>query len=90
MEQLTTISTDQLLHETKLLIEEAKNFLISEGKVVEFGKFLTIKKYCDKYDIKDESKVTNWIRREVIPAEDVHTFPELNNLRMIRDKVYKI
>ena len=90
MEQLTAISTDQLLQETQQLIANAKNFLISEGKVVEFGKFLTIKRYCEKYNIKDESRVTNWIRRNIIPAEDVHTFPELNNLRMIRDKSYKI
>jgi ribosomal protein S16 len=90
MEQLTAINTEQLLQETQILIAEAKNFLISEGKIVDFGKFLTIKKYCEKYNIKEESKVTNWIRRGVIPAEDVHTFTELNNLRMIRDKIYKI
>ncbi len=78
-----------LLAESRALIEQAKTFLISEGKVVEFGKYLTIKNYCKKYEIKDESLVTNWIRRGIVPPEDVHTFEELNGLRMIKDRQYR-
>ena len=82
-------SIAELLAQTNEMIAEAKNFLVSEGKVVDFGKYLTIKKYCQKYGIKEESVVTNWIRRGVIPPEDVHTFEDLNGLRMIRDKTYR-
>jgi hypothetical protein len=78
-----------LLQQTQKLIEQAKDFLVSEGKVVNLDKFLTIKKYCQKYDIQEESVVTNWIRRGIIPIEDIHVFQELNGLRMIRDKIYK-
>ena len=89
MEVLERKSTAELLAESKRLIEEAKQFLISEGRVVEIGKYLTIKNYCKKYEIKEESLVTNWIRRGVIPAEDVHTFHDLNGLRMIKDRLYR-
>ena len=89
MEVLTKTNISELLKETQELIGKAKAFLVSEGKVIEFDKFLTIKKYCQKYGIKDESLVTNWIRRGIIPFDDIHVFQELNGLRMIRDKIYK-
>jgi hypothetical protein len=89
MEVLTKPNISELLKETQELIGKAKAFLVSEGKVVDFDKFLTIKKYCQKYGIKEESLVTNWIRRGIIPTEDIHIFQELNGLRMIRDKIYK-
>ncbi len=89
MKNLTKPNISELLKETHELIGKAKAFLVSEGKVVDFDKFLTIKKYCQKYGIKDESLVTNWIRRGIIPVDDIHVFQELNGLRMIRDKIYK-
>lgn len=79
----------KLLEETQGLIQQAKDFLVAEGKVVELGKFLTIKRYCEKHGIKNEAVVTNWIRRGIVPAEDVAVIEELNGLRMIRDRVYK-
>ena len=89
MEVLTKPNVSEILRETQELIEKAKAFLVSEGKVVDFDKFLTIKNYCKKYGIKEESLVTNWIRRGIIPIDDIHVFQELNGLRMIRDKIYK-
>jgi hypothetical protein len=79
----------ELLIETEKLVNKAKNFLYSQGKVVELDKYLTIKNYCIKYNIKDESVVTNWIRRGIIKPEDIHIFSELNGLRMVKDKEYK-
>ncbi len=89
-EQTETRQTvSELLVETQALIQRAKDFLVAEGKVVELGKFLTIKRYCQKHGIKNEAVVTNWIRRGVVPAEDVAVIEELNGLRMIRDREYK-
>ena len=82
-------SVEDLLLETQKLVSEAKNFLMSEGKIIEIDKYLTIKNYCKKHEIKDESVVTNWIRRGIIQPEDIHTFTDLNGLRMIKDKIYK-
>ncbi|WP_373511354.1 hypothetical protein [Persicitalea sp.] len=82
-------TTSELLEETQGLIQRAKDFLVAEGKVVELEKFLTIKRYCEKHEIKNEAVVTNWIRRGVVPAEDIAVIEELNGLRMIRDRRYK-
>ena len=80
---------EALLNQVRTLIETGKDFLLSEGKVIDSGNYLTIKRYCQKHGLSDEAVVTNWIRRGVIPAEDVEVIEELNNLRMIRDRVYK-
>jgi S-methylmethionine-dependent homocysteine/selenocysteine methylase len=82
-------NVSELIAESKRLVEQAKSFLVSEGKVLEIGKYLTIKNYCKKYNIKEESVVTNWIRRGIVSQEDVHTFEDLNGLRMIKDKLYR-
>ncbi|MEA5259328.1 hypothetical protein VB264_16135 [Arcicella aquatica] len=89
MVQIINAHTDDVLSQAKALIEEAKNFMLSEGKVIELSDWLTIKNYCNKYEIAEESLVTNWIRRGIIPEEDIHVFPEFNNIRLIRDKKYK-
>ncbi len=83
------IKTDELLNQTKVLIESAKNFIHSEGRVIELSDWLTIKNYCKKYNIAEESLVTNWIRRGIIPENDIRVFSEFNNIRLIRDKKYK-
>ena len=84
-----TEGVDALLKRTKALIQEGKDFLMSQGKVIDSGNYLTIARYCEKYSIASQSTVTNWIRRGVIPENDVEVIPELNNLRMIRDRIYR-
>lgn len=80
---------DDILAKAKVLIEESKNFLLSEGKIFELSDWLTIKNYCKKYNIAEESVVTNWIRRGIIQEEDIRILPEFNNIRMVKDKKYK-
>ena len=86
---ITQQSTEELLQEAQKLIKQANGFLVSDGKVVDFGKYLTIKRYCQKHGIKDESIVINWRRRGTVPPEDIAIIEELNGLRMIRDRSYK-
>ena len=66
MADLEKLSTAQLLAESKQLIEMAKEYLRSQGKVVEIGKYLTIKNYCKKYGFKDESLVMDLIDRKSV------------------------
>ena len=82
-------STAQLLVESKQLIEAAKEYLLSQGKVVEISKYLTIKNYCKKYGFKDESLVMDLIIRGVILPEDVHTFEDLKGISMIKNRSYQ-
>lgn len=52
--------------------------------------WVTISEYCKRFGIENTQTITNLFKREIIPEEDVHVFPELNNLRMIRTKNYKV
>ncbi|GAB3513191.1 BTB/POZ domain-containing protein [Emticicia fontis] len=77
-----TIEED--LQEGRALIDEAKNYLLLKGEPVELDKWLTIKRYCEHFGINDTQVVTNWIRRGIIPPENVKEVEELNGLRLIK------
>lgn len=71
-------------------IQQGRDYLIRQGKVVDLSKWVTIKKYCELYDIKNTETVTNWIRRGIVPADDTMVMEDFNNLRMIRAKEYHV
>ena len=79
----------QLLDQSRTLIEEGKAFLQANGTFIELDNYLTIKRYCEKYGLQSESIVTNWIRRGVIAQEDIKIIEELNGLRLVKDKLYR-
>ena len=79
----------ELLDRSRILIEEGKDFLQANGTFIELDNYLTIKRYCEKYGLQSESIVTNWIRRGVVPQEDIKVIEELNGLRLVKDKPYR-
>jgi hypothetical protein len=81
---------EQDLEEGRKLIEETKNFLTLMGETVELDKWLTIKRYCERFGINDTQVVTNWIRRGIIPPENVKEVEELNGLRLIKAVPYNV
>lgn len=48
------------------------------------GKWLTIKKYAEKYDLKSTNVVANWIARGTIPPEKMVQIEELNGIVLVR------
>ncbi|QHV99244.1 hypothetical protein [Spirosoma endbachense] len=81
-----------LLKETDELIKEIKAgdaYMVVNGKKIDFSEWVTLKEYAKRHNLESINVVTNWIRRGIIPAEDVREYSFLNNLRMIRDKEYK-
>lgn len=87
---MTTVAekVKQMLSEADSAIQEAENFIINNGKVLNLTEWVTIREYCNQYDIKNVETVLNWIKRGIIPEEDVRTIKELNNIRLIRAKEY--
>lgn len=87
---MTTVAekVQQMLSEADSAIQEAENFIISNGQVMNLTDWVTIREYCNQYDIKNVETVLNWIKRGIIPREDVRTIKELNNIRLIRAKEY--
>ena len=58
------------------------------GSLLDMSNWLTIKRYAEKYNLSTQV-VTNWIARDIIPADCVKDVPELNNLRLVKDQPYR-
>lgn len=80
---------ERLLAGADAAIKEATNYLISQGEVVDLAEWVTIKEYCNRFQVKNVETVVNWINRGIIPAENVRTIEEFNNTRLIKAVPYK-
>lgn len=81
------IDVDALLTKCNELIEQGKDFLLKDGKVMEFSEWLTIAEYSKKYN-KTTSLISQWINRGIIPDTCYIDIPEIGK-KLIKDKVYK-
>jgi hypothetical protein len=77
------------LAESRAARTEALNFLMLDGESIDLTDWLTIKNYTTRFGLADTHIVTNWIRRGIVPAENVKTIPELNGIRLIKAVPYK-
>ncbi|ARK08898.1 hypothetical protein A6C57_00445 [Fibrella sp. ES10-3-2-2] len=85
----TAIDFDQALQAAEAESAAAIALTTAAGLTVDLSQWITIKRYVEKYSLASTHIVTNWIRRGVIPADAVMTLPELNDLRLIKDQVYR-
>lgn len=60
-----------------------------EGIEYDLKEWVTIKKYCELFQIKDIQIVQNWLSRGVIPGENIKVIEELNGLKLIKAVNYK-
>lgn len=82
------INIDELLKRADELIKEGKDFMMSEGKVLELTKWLTIAEYAQKYDITTQV-VSKWIERGVIKEDDYVEIGKFGK-KLVRDMIYKV
>lgn len=75
--------------ESKAAREEAMNFLILQGKCIDLADWVTAKEYAERFGLSSTNVVTNWIRRGIIPPENVRVVGAFNNLRLIKAIAYK-
>ena len=66
-----------------------KGKVVYEGTEYELGEWVTLADYCRLYNLKI-SRLTNWLKRGIIPAENVVTIPALNNLKLLRNEPYRL
>ena len=81
---------ETLLADGRKMITEAQAYLISQGEVVDLSNWVTIKKYCEMFNIKNQETIMNWINRGIIPAENIRTVEEFNNTRLIKAIPYRV
>ena len=68
--------------------QEAILLLTSQGETIELSDWVTVSEYTRRFNLESRNVVTNWIRRGVIPEENIRNFPELN-IRLIKAVYYK-
>ncbi|GAB3967123.1 hypothetical protein GCM10028806_08880 [Spirosoma terrae] len=56
--------------------------------ILDMSDWLTIKRYAEKYNLSQQV-VVNWIGRGVIPGDCVQVVPELNDMKLVKDRIYK-
>lgn len=82
------VSTKELIESSQALIDEAKAYLISQGKTYSLDEWITLKEYTKRHNLVSIDVVQNWIDRGNVPAKDVLVITELNNIKFIRNKEY--
>ncbi len=75
--------------ESDRLHQEVLDFLYNNGEIIDLGKWVTLKEYKERFGLKSINIITNWIRRGVIPAENVRTIEALNGIRLVKAVPYK-
>ncbi|WP_367915134.1 hypothetical protein [Leadbetterella sp. DM7] len=89
MEVIENTGLERALERAEVVAERAKALLDEAGIAYKLDEWLTVKRYCERFNIKDTQLVTNWIRRGVIPPENVKEIKELNGLKLIKAAPYK-
>lgn len=89
MEAVEKVDVKKVLERSEALVSEAKSLLDEMGIEYKLDEWLTVKRYCERFGIKDTHVVTNWMRRGVIPAENIKEVEELNGLKLIKAVPYK-
>lgn len=64
--------------------------LTSIGETIDLNDWVTIKEYAKRFDLESTNVVSNWIRRGIIPKDNIKDFPEFNNIRLIKAIPYRV
>ncbi|NIJ55156.1 hypothetical protein [Dyadobacter arcticus] len=91
MPQITNTQDDlqTLLSESRDALAEAQNYLSKDGKKYELHDWITIAEYCKRFHIPNTQTVSNWIKRGIIPEENMVVIEEYNNIRLIKSIPYQ-
>lgn len=92
-EKISLAEMEDELKQAETVLAETLAFLQKNGvklpdSLIDTSDWLTVKRYAEKYGVST-NVVSNWVSRGIIPANSTRVVPELNNLRLIQDKIYK-
>ena len=78
-----------LIDDNEQFIAEVETYLAHNGTKFPLTEWVTIAEYAKQFGLKSTMVVTNWIKRGVIPKENILHVPELNNIRLIKAVAYQ-
>lgn len=83
------LETERLFAETDALIEEGKKYLEINGIQYNLSHWVTLKEYARRFNLESTNVVSNWIKRGIVPPENVVIISELNDIKLIKAVSYR-
>lgn len=78
-----------IVERSRIARDEAADYLYNHGETLDLGKWVTLKEYKERFGLKSINVLTNWIRRGVIPPENVRIVKALNGIRLVKAVPYR-
>ncbi len=79
---------DMLIKESKDLLSQIDSVLATPDYTINLNEWVTMKEYSKRFNLSTTNVVTNWIKRGIIPQENIRTVPMLNGLKLIKAVKY--
>lgn len=88
-EQTAKSEIREKLNEIHALMNEiSQSKLTIMGKEYDLSEWITLSDYSKKHDLS-VSRVQQWVIRGVIPSDCIIVVPELNYMKLIKNRPYK-
>lgn len=79
----------ELLAKGEEIVIQAERLLIEKnGQTYPLDEWITPTEYVKRFNLETSMVVSNWMRRGIIPPENILHTPELNDLRLIKAVPY--
>ena len=79
---------EMLIKESKDLLSQIDSVLATPDYTINLNEWVTMKEYSKRFNLSTTNVVTNWIKRGIIPQENIRTVPMLNGLKLIKAVKY--
>lgn len=79
---------DRLIKESKDLLSQIDSVLATPDYTINLNEWVTMKEYSKRFNLSTTNVVTNWIKRGIVPQENIRTVPMLNGLKLIKAVKY--
>ena len=79
---------EMLIKESKDLLSQIDSVLATPDYTINLNEWVTMKEYSKRFNLSTTNVITNWIKRGIIPQENIRTVPMLNGLKLIKAVKY--
>ncbi len=79
---------EMLIKESKDLLSQIDSVLATPDYTINLNEWITMKEYSKRFNLSTTNVVTNWIKRGIIPQENIRIVPMLNGLKLIKAVKY--
>jgi hypothetical protein len=79
---------EMLIKESNDLLSQIDSLILTPDFTINLNEWVTMKEYSKRFNLSTTNVVTNWIKRGIIPQENIRTVPMLNGLKLINAVKY--